>query len=207
MKHDQLLIIFAKNIILGKVKTRLAKTVGDTAAFNVYRRLVAITEQESLKLEHTDVHVYFTDVVLNALWPNNEKFVQKGADLGERMRGAFQHGFDLGYKRIIGIGTDLPDLNAAVMQEGLRALKNTDCVFGPSEDGGYYLIGMNQMIPAIFDNKPWSTEILLDLTLNELNSLNHSTTLLPTLNDIDTVEDLRASSLAAEFPELIAISQ
>lgn len=134
--EKQLLIVFAKNIVLGKVKTRLAKTQGDTFAFNVYRRLVEITERESLKVQNTDVHVYFSDVIVKSKWPNQEKFVQQGGDLGDRMKHAFEQGFSKGYTRIIGVGADLPDLSAEVMEEGLGALNNFDTVFGPSEDDG-----------------------------------------------------------------------
>jgi len=199
MRNKQLLLVFAKNIVLGKVKTRLAKDVGDVMAFNVYRRLVEITEQETLQLENTDLHIYFSDVVLNALWPNSEKFVQQGADLGERMQNAFQAGFDLGYEKIIGIGTDLPDLSAATLNDGFEALETNHTVFGPSDDGGYYIIGMRKMIPQIFENKPWSTESLLEITCAELESLNYRTHLLPVLNDVDTVDDLKASWLGKEF--------
>lgn len=197
--QKQLLIVFAKNIVLGKVKTRLAKTQGDSFAFNVYSRLVAITERESLKVQNADVHVYFSDVVVKSKWPNQEKYVQQGTDLGDRMKHAFEQGFAKGYDRIIGVGADLPDLSAEVMEEGLSALKDTDTVFGPSEDGGYYLIGMRKMIPQIFENKPWSTDTLLALTQSELSELGFSTTTLKTLNDVDTIEDLKASWLGAEF--------
>ncbi|GAB5416406.1 MAG: TIGR04282 family arsenosugar biosynthesis glycosyltransferase [Crocinitomicaceae bacterium] len=199
MKQRQLLIVFAKNIILGKVKTRLAKTQGDSFAFNVYKRLVDITERESLKVQDADVHVYFSDVIIQGKWPNEQKCVQQGESLGDRMKHAFQQGFDAGYERIIGVGADLPDLSAEVMQEGLAALEDNDSVFGPSEDGGYYLIGMRSMIPQIFENKPWSTDGLLELTVNELNSLGFSCTQLRTLNDVDTIDDLKASWLGKEF--------
>jgi len=199
MNQRQLLIVFAKNIVLGKVKTRLAKTQGDAFAFNVYSRLVDITERESLRVENADVHVYFSDVVINSKWPNEQKSVQQGESLGDRMKHAFQQGFDAGYERIIGVGADLPDLSAEVMQEGLASLENHDTVFGPSEDGGYYLIGMRTMIPQIFENKPWSTDTLLDLTVEELTSLEYSTAKLRMLNDVDTIEDLKASWLGAEF--------
>ncbi|MGB0915147.1 MAG: TIGR04282 family arsenosugar biosynthesis glycosyltransferase [Crocinitomicaceae bacterium] len=199
---DNLLIVFAKNIILGKVKTRLAKTVGDNAAFEVYKRLFDITQQESLKAKNCDLHVYFSDVVIESAWPNTEKFVQSGDDLGQRMMNAFEDGFAKGYKRIIGVGSDLPDLTAEVMESGLKALKSSDTVFGPSEDGGYYLIGMRQSTPCIFENKPWSTEELLNITLAELQENGYSTETLITLNDIDNIEDLKASSIAKEFKHL-----
>lgn len=195
----ELVIVFAKNIVKGKVKTRLAKTQGDDFAYDVYTRLVEITEQESIKVENADVHVYFSDKVVPERWPNQEKFVQHGESLGDRMKHAFQQGFSAGYERIIGVGADLPDLSAEVMREGLNALKEKDTVFGPSDDGGYYLIGMREMIPQIFENKPWSTDALLDLTREELAELGFSVTLLGTLNDVDTIEDLKESWLGAEF--------
>lgn len=199
MKQPQLLIVFAKNIVLGKVKTRLAKTQGDSFAFNVYSRLVDITERESLRVTNADVHVYFSDVVINSKWPNEQKFVQQGESLGDRMKHAFEQGFAAGYERIIGVGADLPDLSAAVMEEGLNALESNDTVFGPSEDGGYYLIGMRKMIPQIFEEKPWSTDSLLQLTMDELKSLDYTTATLGVLNDVDTIEDLKASWLGSEF--------
>jgi uncharacterized protein len=201
-----LLIVFAKNIILGKVKTRLAKSIGNNAAFDVYKYLVEITERESMKLENCDVHIYFSDVVLNALWPNQTKFVQEGNDLGERMMHAFKSSFDQGYTQVIGVGTDLPDLNAEIMSEGLKALNSTDTVFGPSEDGGYYLIGMTSLIPQIFANKQWSTDSLLTETLSELDDLNISHTLLTELNDVDTLEDLKKSSIVNRFNHLLDVN-
>ena len=200
--EKKLVIVFAKNIILGKVKTRLAKTVGDNAAFDVYKHLVSLTERETLKMSDCDLHIYFSDLVLKGIWPNNKKFVQSGTDLGERMKNAFQDGFNKGYSKIIGVGTDLPDLKAEIMKEGLDALSSTDTVFGPSEDGGYYLIGMDRMYPQVFTNKPWSTDSLLELTIQELETQQISSTLLQELNDVDTIEDLESSSIAEEFSYL-----
>lgn len=201
--EKRLVIVFAKNIVLGKVKTRLAKTIGDNAAFEVYKHLIDITEQETLRLTDCDLRVYFSDVVIQAKWPNTDKFVQQGDDLGERMFNAFQDGFDDGYTHIIGVGADLPDLSAEIMRKGLEALQSYDTVFGPSEDGGYYLIGMNRLIPEIFENKPWSTDDLLTITLRELSMFGISYVTLNELNDVDTIEDLRNSSISARFKHLI----
>lgn len=203
MQSENLLIVFAKNIVLGKVKTRLAKSVGNEEAFNVYVHLVKITECESKKMENCDVHIHFSDVILKALWPDQQKFVQTGNDLGERMMNAFDQSFKMGYNRVIGIGSDLPDLTSEVMEQGLKALESNDTVFGPSEDGGYYLIGMNQMIPNIFIDKAWSTESLLTDTKKELKELGYSCALLEELNDVDTIEDLKNSSIADRFDYLL----
>lgn len=203
---EKLLIVFVKNILLGKVKTRLAKTIGDFGAFEVYKELVQITEAETERLDGVTVHIYFSDQIIESKWPNKQKFVQSGKDLGERMQQAFQNGFDQGFTKIIGVGSDLPDLNAELMNEGLNALENNDTVFGPSEDGGYYLLGMNRMINSIFENKEWSTSGLLSTTTNELITNHYSVQLLPELNDIDTIEDLKASSVSEKFKHLYELS-
>ena len=206
MKSEKLLIVFVKNIKLGKVKTRLAKSIGDDGAFEVYKELVSITEAETKRLYNVDVHIYFSDIIIESKWPSFEKFVQEGNDLGERMKSAFQDGFTEGYQRIIGVGSDLPDLSADIMNEGLQALEEVETVFGPSEDGGYYLLGMNKMINCIFENKMWSTEGLLAATTEELENKNISVKLLAELNDIDNIEDLKASSVSNKFKHLYELS-
>ena len=195
----KLLIVFVKNILLGKVKTRLAKTIGKPAAFEVYKHLVEITEHETSKMKSCDVHIYFSDVIIDDKWPNQQKFVQQGIDLGERMQNAFKNGFELGYQNIIGIGSDLPDLNAEIINHGFEKLNKNDAVFGPAEDGGYYLIGMNKLIKCTFVNKKWSTNDLLFVTKNELQEANYSIAELTTLNDIDTLDDLKSSTISKYF--------
>jgi hypothetical protein len=111
------------------------------------------------------------------------------------MKNAFKSGFRNGYKKIVLIGSDLPDINESIIKNAFEVLKIKDTVFGPAQDGGYYLIGMKQVHSQIFDNKPWSKPHLLDVTLQELKSQNISYSLIETLNDIDTFEDLKTSSI------------
>ena len=191
--RKKLLIIFVKNIKLGKVKTRLAKTIGDESAFEVYKELVNITENETNNLT-IDKRIYFSDAVVETKWQNDFKTIQYGIDLGERMQNAFADGFNLGYEDIILIGSDLPDISNVIIESGFKALEKIEVVFGPAEDGGYYLIGMNKLHSFIFEDKPWSQPHLLDVSLNELNKNNVGFSLLEILNDIDTYEDLIASN-------------
>ena len=149
-----------------------------------------------------DVQIYFSDVVIESKWPKSKKFTQEGEGLGERMKNAFNQGFIDNYKRVILIGSDLPDITAEVMNKGLESLKSKEVVFGPAEDGGYYLVGLSKMVDSIFDDKTWSTENLLEVTLNELKEQSVSYTLLQEMNDIDTVEDLNKSSIADKFSYL-----
>ena len=187
----ELVIVFVKNIKLGKVKTRLAKTVGNEAAFTVYSALVDITERATSQL-NTDKRIYFSDAIVDSKWPLEYKNVQQGKDLGERMKNAIAQGFADGYQNIILIGSDLPTISNNIITHGFDSLKDNEVVFGPAQDGGYYLIGLTKMQHCIFENKPWSTNKLLDLTLEELKSKNIKFGLIETLNDIDTFEDLQA---------------
>ncbi len=163
----ELVIVFVKNIKLGKVKTRLAKTIGNQGAFEVYSELVKVTEIATEDLS-VDKRIYFSDAVVDTKWKNDYKTVQQGIDLGERMKNAFKKGFEDGYKRIVLIGSDLPDITANHIKKGLNALKQNEVAFGPAEDGGYYLIGLSKMHNFVFDNKPWSETHLLEETLSEL---------------------------------------
>ncbi|GGW53900.1 hypothetical protein DFQ11_101252 [Winogradskyella epiphytica] len=187
-----LVIVFVKNIKLGTVKTRLAKTIGDLGAFEVYTELVKITEKATEEIEF-DKRIYFSNAVVDSQWPKDFKTVQTGVDLGERMMNAFQDGFDDGYEKIVLIGSDLPDINSTHIEMGIEALDTNDVVFGPAEDGGYYLVGLSKMNRDIFLNKPWSQPNLLKQTLQELQSKEISVSTLAILNDIDTYEDLIAS--------------
>ncbi|MBO3115705.1 TIGR04282 family arsenosugar biosynthesis glycosyltransferase [Winogradskyella sp. DF17] len=188
-----LVIVFVKNLEIGTVKTRLAKTIGDYGAYEVYSELVKLTEHVTLNLEE-DIRVYFSQNVVSELWSNTSKHVQLGDNLGDRMLNAFRDGFNLGYDKIVLIGSDLPDLNKQLIERAISSLDNNDVVFGPADDGGYYLIGMNTLIPNIFKDKPWSQPNLLKVSIEELDELNRSVATLENLNDIDTFEDLIDSS-------------
>jgi len=191
--NKELVIVFVKNIRLGKVKTRLAKTIGDQAASEVYNELVNVTEKATTNLR-ADIRIYFSDEVVDTIWHGKNKAVQNGNDLGERMKNAFHEGLNDGYKNIVLIGSDLPDISTEHINAGLLALNNTEIVFGPAKDGGYYLVGMSKLHNPVFDDKPWSQVNLLAITLEELNKNNISYTLLEPLNDIDTYEDLIESN-------------
>ncbi len=199
--NRQLLIIFVKNIKLGKVKTRLAKTIGNQAAFLVYKTLVEVTEKATKNLT-VEKRIYFSDAIIDSKWKNDAKFVQYGENLGERMKNAFVDGFKDGYKNIILIGSDLPDISEEIILNGFSELNTNDVVLGPAEDGGYYLIGMSKLNESIFKDKPWSTSNLLKLTLQELKNKQCSFSLLETYNDIDTFKDLEKSEFYKNYPNI-----
>lgn len=199
--NKELVIVFVKNIKLGKVKTRLAATIGNQGAFDVYTQLVDVTEK-AIKNIKADKRIYFSEAVVENTWKNNVKAVQQGGSLGDRMSHAFKQGFEDGYDRIVLIGSDLPDITESQINAGLQALKSNEVVFGPAEDGGYYLVGFSKFHDFVFQNKPWSQDNLLEETLNELKENRVSFSTLETLNDIDTFEDLIASKFYQSNTEL-----
>ncbi|PKP26925.1 MAG: glycosyltransferase [Bacteroidetes bacterium HGW-Bacteroidetes-2] len=193
------LIIFTRNPELGKCKTRLAKTIGDANALNIYKFLLMHTVEITTKLK-ADTFVYYSDTIWKEdIW-NPEIFrkkLQQGKDLGERMENAFIDLFKMGYKQIIIIGSDMQDLYQEDIDEAFQALDTFDYVLGPSEDGGYYLLGMNQFKPELFKNKAWGTDTVLRDTLIDLK--NEQMQLLEERNDIDVYEDIKDNPVFQQF--------
>ncbi|EGV43423.1 glycosyltransferase [Bizionia argentinensis JUB59] len=184
------LIIFTRNPELGKCKTRLAKTIGDESALEIYKHLLNHTV-EIAKNVTADRYVFYSEMIQdNDIWHPEffKKKRQEGLDLGERMENAFSELFQLGYEKVLIIGSDLLDLNAEIVTEGFQKLNQHNYVLGPAEDGGYYLFGMKRLHPKIFKNKDWGTQTVREATLNDLK--NETVYLLKTLNDIDTFEDM-----------------
>lgn len=196
------LIIFMKKPVPGKVKTRLAKKIGFDAATEVYKQLLNKTKEE-VRYVDTDVFVFYhPEIIEFDMWNNINvhKVLQSAGDLGVKMKNAFQHVFRQGYDKAVIIGTDCYELTYAHMNQAFDQLQSNDVVFGPSNDGGYYLLGMNRFIPQLFENKPWSTPEVLHYSVMDCNRLRKRYSLLPVLIDIDEWEDLQ------KFPELIETS-
>jgi len=184
-----LLLVFCKNPTLGKVKTRLAKTIGDEKALKIYHALLAKTVTVLEKL-NVDIHLYYSDFIdkedcFSTVATQKKK--QIGEQLGERMANAFQESF-VAYDKIVIIGTDLWTLEAQDIHEAFQALEKQAVVIGPSKDGGYYLLGLNQFFSEIFKQKEWGTDTVLSSTLKDLDHINYH--LLNEKNDVDTFSDL-----------------
>lgn len=189
---EDLLIIFVKNPVLGRVKTRLAATVGNEKALAVYLYLLERTKEISKPIMADKVVFYDSFLGENDLWdePGFGKDVQAEGDLGNRMLEAFLKAFQHGYKRVCIIGSDCYELSTEILRSGFDSLDNNDAVIGGANDGGYYLLGMNRVIPEIFMNKAWSTSSVYQSTINDFRKLGLSFSELPKLNDVDNEEDL-----------------
>lgn len=194
---DRCLLFFMKSPEKGKVKSRLACVIGDEPAANLYRDFVA---QMLSTLRRGGFPFYICFYPKNALkglkeWLGDQHHYipQKGKDLGERMRNGFIDAFAMGFKRVVLIGSDIPDLPLEFIEEAFTSLKEKNAVIGPSYDGGYYLIGFTDKAfsPKAFDGMAWSSEKVFDETMKVLKQLNQSVHILPYRRDIDTIEDLR----------------
>jgi rSAM/selenodomain-associated transferase 1 len=185
------LIIFTRNLELGKCKTRLAKTVGDQSALDIYKYLLQHTADIAKTVDVNRYVFYSENIHPDDIWSNTHfiKKLQTGNDLGERMQNAFEELLETGYQKVIIIGSDLLDLNTEIIKQAYNELDHQDVVIGPAEDGGYYLLGMKVMHEQLFKNKAWGTETVRAASLKDLQNSNVS--LLKELNDIDTFEDMK----------------
>ncbi|GEQ85337.1 hypothetical protein ULMS_08450 [Patiriisocius marinistellae] len=193
------LIIFTRNPELGKCKTRLAATVGDEAALEIYKFLLQHTVQITTPLK-ADKFVYYSVAHReNDGWDNSlfRKKVQSGEDLGIRMQQAFTEIFKLGYERAIIIGSDMYDMDTQDLQNAFTALETNDAVIGPAEDGGYYLLGMKSVHETVFKNKVWGTDTVLAATLRDLEGQKIAK--LEEKNDVDYYEDIQDIEIFQQF--------
>ena len=195
MDDKKLLMIFVKNPEKGKVKTRLAASVGNDKAYNIYIKLLEYTIETAGRV-WADKQIWYSSFIDENDGFGGEGFEKKlqfGNDLGKRMSNAFRHGFDEGYGKIVIIGSDCPGLTNDIAEKAFRELESYDAVIGPSEDGGYYLLGMNRYYPGLFRQIEWSTEVVMKETVSKFEEKNINFTKLEKLNDIDTLRDLEKS--------------
>lgn len=189
-----LLIIFQKNLILGKVKTRLARAIGDEQAFKIYTLLIGQIYQVVKQLEECDKAIFYSDYIeQNDLWQalNCLKVQQAPGDLGLKMAKAFEWGFDHNYTHIVLIGTDCYNLQISILRAAFDALRTHAVTIGGALDGGYYLIGMNHNYPFIFEDKAWSTATVYQETVEDLERHKLSYKPVKTLRDLDDLNDLK----------------
>ncbi|MBN3582091.1 TIGR04282 family arsenosugar biosynthesis glycosyltransferase [Algoriphagus aestuarii] len=185
------IIIFQKNAQLGKVKTRLAAGVGEEQALEIYKGLISVTYAQVSKLKCKKL-LYFSEFVDNPDQKEDESYsfhVQSDGDLGQKMASAFQEQFQKGCDKLLIIGTDCPGLTSEILEEAFEKLDHDEVVIGPANDGGYYLLGMKTFIPGLFQKIPWSSEKVLSLSKKVLDFHSITYSLLPTLIDVDTLED------------------
>jgi len=194
---DRCLLFLVKDPTRGAVKTRLASVVGANIAKDLYKNFI----HDMLSRLDNDNYPFFICVYpqhaldrLQKIFGEKYQYLpQKGDDLGQRMEHCFRNAFSRGFRRVIVIGSDVPDLPEDTFGDAFRFLNTADCVIGPSLDGGYYLIGFrsDSLLREAFRGIHWGTDTVLEKTTDTLRRHHLRTHLLRTWRDIDTVEDLK----------------
>jgi rSAM/selenodomain-associated transferase 1 len=193
MKNKNALIIIAKHPDKGSVKTRLAGMMTDEDRLKLYTFLLKSTFSRLGSIIGVDTFIafapihaerYFSSFGLHLL-PLPE------GDLGVRMFHAFREIISHGYRKASLVGVDIPDLSSHIILKAFKMLNKCDVVFGPAQDGGYYLIGMKQPIHELFHGIPWSSGITLQRSMEKARDLRYTVSLTEQLSDIDTIEDVK----------------
>ncbi len=204
---DTLIIIFAREPVIGQVKTRLIPALGKEGATELYRRLLDHTIEKVISSDLSPVNLsitpeshlkYFEQM---SLFDHFKLTIQHGSNLGMRMYNALLAGLS-GYSKVVLIGTDCPFLNADDLQQAIIALDDNDMVFSPAEDGGYVLVGAKKVLPGVFNFIDWGTDRVMEQS--RLALINHQISWLELSEqcDIDVESDLRKLFLLDEFKEL-----
>ncbi|MCO5935481.1 TIGR04282 family arsenosugar biosynthesis glycosyltransferase [Mucilaginibacter sp. RB4R14] len=197
---NNILLIFTRNLIYGKVKTRLAASIGHDHALFVYRLLLEHTAQVTKNIDATRIVYYSGAITDGDAWNNSYlKTVQQGGDPGERMVKAFDDNLKNGTKKVMIIETDCYELNSGIIADAFSQLDQHDVVIGPALDGGYYLLGIKAFYPELFYNVAWSTALVLKETLTYCDDLSLNYFRLPVLSDIDEEKDLARADLLSKL--------
>ena len=187
-----LILIFCRNAVKGRVKTRLAATVGDDEAFRIYELLCDRTIDAIRTSAAERAVCYDSFLVEEDRWSAHvsHKRVQIEGDLGVRLFEAFDWAFSQGFGKVVVIGTDCPGLSGGHLDSAIEALDRYDAVIGPAADGGYYLLGLKQTVPELFCKKNWGGDAVFRDTVADLQRADRSCFRLPVLHDVDREEDL-----------------
>jgi rSAM/selenodomain-associated transferase 1 len=197
----QRLLVFARLPELGKVKTRLAESIGAEKALAVYSAMLrdvlhAIGESR----DETEVEIAWAPSerangeVLREAFGSHTLVMQTGSNLGDRLSMAFSERFFFHRtQKVIAIGVDEPHISRELVDHAFGLLDSCEWVIGPAIDGGYYLIGCRAAVfnPMIFSDMPWGTSSVMSQTLERIRDWELTTALLPARYDIDVIEDLQ----------------
>ncbi|MCU0331558.1 MAG: TIGR04282 family arsenosugar biosynthesis glycosyltransferase [Candidatus Kapabacteria bacterium] len=187
-------VVFIKEPRPGYVKTRLAASVGNDAAARLYRVLVETVLDSLHGLPARIICALDRPAALHTVpdWLGRHwtYIIQQEGDLGNKLHRAVADVRQSGYRNVIIIGTDAPEVNAEIILKAQHALQTVDVVIGPAYDGGYYLIGTSRPLDHLFQDISWSTDEVLQQTLQACMKEHATVHLLEPLRDIDTADDL-----------------
>lgn len=194
-KKREAILLFTRVPVPGATKTRLMPYLSGEECAALHARFIR-TIYDTCRRAGPDVLVFYTpedqEGIFGELLPGQRLIPQRGDGLGERMKLAFDHAFAQGYTACVLIGTDIPQIDTEILQNAFARLEESDVVLGPTEDGGYYLIGMKEAYGEIWNVPRYGTNTVLEDTLAHIRAAGLTVRLGETLRDIDTPEDLLA---------------
>lgn len=197
MPTSTIVLLFIKAPVRGQVKSRLAASIGEEMALELYKRFI-LDIVATVNASNHPLRICYSppeEGELFSSWSGQGIPVvpQKGNGLGARMENAFHEVFSEGATSAVLIGSDLPDLPASIIQDAFEALNRCDAVIGPAADGGYYLIGFTRAAfsPRVFQRIPWSTGRVFEETMEKFRGSRFRVHVLREWSDVDTIEDLR----------------
>ncbi|HWS16318.1 MAG TPA: TIGR04282 family arsenosugar biosynthesis glycosyltransferase [Candidatus Methylomirabilis sp.] len=191
-------VLMAKAPGPGRVKTRLCPPLAPRESARLYACMLGDTAVELFRLTRVRRYLFLdppesADSLRGAPFSSFERFPQHGRDLGDRMWDATATAFRHGAQRVVIVGADCPSLSAARVRQAFRELSaGASVVFGPSADGGYYLVGLSLPDERLFRGFAWSTPEVLRNAAARCRALSAPFSFLPPGRDVDTGEDLLA---------------
>jgi rSAM/selenodomain-associated transferase 1 len=200
---ETVLAIMAKQPAVGQTKTRLCPPLTLAEASTLYEAMLQDTIELGAKLDGVRLAIAVTppegiDSLRRISPPGAIMLPIAGADIGDCLNQVFSHLLSVGHSRAIALNSDGPTLPAIYLRQAISQLDEADGVLGPSEDGGYYLIGLKEPQPELFQGIDWSTERVSVQTLARAKEMGLSIALLPSWYDVDTVADLHRLQVELE---------
>lgn len=197
MSKGPLILLFIKTPVRGYVKARLAESIGEEAALDLYKNFV-LDILDTLKSSRYPFRICFSppeaaSLIADWLGPAHQYDAQYGKDLGERMEHAFRKAFSEGHDAAVLVGSDIPDLPKSVFHEAIGVVEARDMAIGPAVDGGYYMIGLTRSnrVPDLFRGIAWSSSTVFPQTMNVASRAGLVVHQLPLWRDVDTLDDLQ----------------
>lgn len=196
--NDTLVILFCKAPLVGKAKTRLSASIGNRKAYLIYEYSLRKTITKLKKINSVDRMIAYSSgteetTYFNKLVKNFKLIRDEKGTFNQKLSASFYLGFRLGYKKVIAIGADSPDLPKDYIMEGISKLSKYDSVIGFTKDGGYYLLGLRSpdILEKVFKVKSSKSNTALKIE-KVLRKAGKRVKIIPRWYDIDTVEDLNA---------------
>lgn len=202
------MVIMTRIPVPNKTKTRLLTILTPQECANIHMAFLKDIIKTCSNIKNTDLYIFYGDEgplsIIDSLLKDNIKvFPQKGKDLGEKMKNIFLELFQKGYTKVVLMGADIPEVKKEDIDNAFFKLQNKDIVFGPTLDGGYYLVGMNKLYSLVFNsNIKWGTPEVFQETINSIRETGLKVDTISTHEDIDTKEDLLSFSKRIEKNDL-----